>query len=473
MSTLHSPDPDTTTAISRRTVLGASMLAVPAIAMTTASPAHASSPAQRTVTVTAPSNSVSASGSSQVTVTVTTPAGAALAGSPVSLSGPTGSSFAAADGTTDGAGVFSTTFAVNTPWATPGSIATITAVSDSTTGSGALTVLGANMLLEDGTAKQAPTQFASPIVRAQNGPSTEVVVLQDGTVWTRAQNSDNAFTKVAGITNAADLAISTALEGSFYVLTKDGYVWGWGDNSAGQLGDGTTTDRPTNPVQMKNLSGVTKISAANGTFFALKSDKTLWAIGHNNASGKAGVGAGNGSPIPLTQVINGTDVIDVACEDRGGFLVKTNGDVWAWGRGTEGQIGDNAKVDRTTPIKVPGLTNIASITCSITSVSWTGKTTFAINTSGQVWAWGSNATGAYGNGNTTQSLTPVAIPNLTGIAQITTSNKLVYALKKDGTMLRWGNGASTPATYTPTRPVIRLSNTNTNAGSGRATLITE
>ena len=69
-------------------------------------------------------------------------------------------------------------------------------------------------------------------------------------------------------------------------LKGDGTVWAAGYNIAGQLGDGTTTQR-TNPVQVVDgsgnpLSGVVGISAgANHTVY-LKGDGTVWAAGRNN-----------------------------------------------------------------------------------------------------------------------------------------------------------------------------------------------
>jgi hypothetical protein len=64
-------------------------------------------------------------------------------------------------------------------------------------------------------------------------------------------------------------------------LKSDGMVWSWGDNSRGQLGDDTTTDRPT-PIQVSGLSGVTAVAAGNHHTVALKSDGTVWAWGENS-----------------------------------------------------------------------------------------------------------------------------------------------------------------------------------------------
>ncbi|MDV7401738.1 hypothetical protein RZS08_60525, partial [Arthrospira platensis SPKY1] len=61
-------------------------------------------------------------------------------------------------------------------------------------------------------------------------------------------------------------------------LRNDGAVWAWGNNSNGQLGDGTTDSRHT-PVQVSGLSGIIAISVGVDFSVALKSDGTVWAWG--------------------------------------------------------------------------------------------------------------------------------------------------------------------------------------------------
>ena len=72
-------------------------------------------------------------------------------------------------------------------------------------------------------------------------------------------------------------------------LKSNGKVWTWGWNKYGQLGDGTTTNR-TAPIRVKGLSGIVAINGSGGTHsLALKSDGTVWAWG-NNSSGQLGDG---------------------------------------------------------------------------------------------------------------------------------------------------------------------------------------
>ena len=125
-----------------------------------------------------------------------------------------------------------------------------------------------------------------------------------------------------------------------------GAVWCWGDNTFGQMGNGTTTDSAT-PVRV----------SANA------------AIGFNNTQVTA-ISVGNTS----------------TCALEGGV-------VFCWGANFSGQLGDGSNTDSTTPVKV---SNNASFTNQgVTSISVGSQVACAIRTS-SVFCWGSNANGRLG-----------------------------------------------------------------------------
>jgi alpha-tubulin suppressor-like RCC1 family protein len=73
-----------------------------------------------------------------------------------------------------------------------------------------------------------------------------------------------------------------------------------------------------------------------------------------------------------------------------------NGSVWAWGANSKGQVGNGSNVNATSPVlvKVPsGVT--------FTKVNSGGYSSYAIDSSGQVWAWGGNQNGQLGIGTST------------------------------------------------------------------------
>ncbi len=167
---------------SRRTVVGAGLWSAPVLAMASSAPAFAAASGQQALTLSVPTSGIPSSGPVQLTTVVRDAQGAPVAGAPVSLSGPLGSTFGGADGVTDGAGAYTTSFDLGKPWATPGSTISITAVSGGQSASQPFTVLGSNVLafgrnvwaeLGLGAAASSPTQtyraFPSPVVQIASG----------------------------------------------------------------------------------------------------------------------------------------------------------------------------------------------------------------------------------------------------------------------------------------------------------------
>ncbi len=126
-------------------------------------------------------------------------------------------------------------------------------------------------------------------------------------------------------------------------LKNDGTVWAWGNNDAGQLGDGTTT-RARAPARVKDstdpsgyLIGVTALAAGRDHTVALKNDGTVWAWG-GNYYGQ--LGDGTISSLTPLQVAGQSGVISIAAGFYHTVALKNDGTVWAWGDNKYGQLGD-------------------------------------------------------------------------------------------------------------------------------------
>ena len=104
----------------------------------------------------------------------------------------------------------------------------------------------------------------------------------------------------SAISTAATPAVSA---GTYFSLSLggDGTVWATGQNTSGQLGDGTGIDRPR-PVPV--INDVQAISAGYGHSLFLKTDGTAWATG-DNSYGQLGVGTGvtRLSPVQVLLVV--------------------------------------------------------------------------------------------------------------------------------------------------------------------------
>ncbi len=238
------------------------------------------------------------------------------------------------------------------------------------------------------------------------------------------------------------------------VLKKDGTVWTWGQNTLGQLGDGTTTDRTT-PVQVNGLSDVIAVAAGRTMIMALKSDGTVWTWGLNNY-GELGDGStvtygkdADGKDIKVIRNVPGpvvglNDVVAIAAGRSTGAALKNDGTVWTWGENTYGTLGDgNTNVSLTsgssaTPVRVIGLTDIVSIALKRSHI-------LALKSDGTVWAWGHNRNGQFGNGEATGDANspgpvPVQVSDISDPgATIATGYWHSMALKSDGTVWTWGD----------------------------------
>lgn len=95
----------------------------------------------------------------------------------------------------------------------------------------------------------------------------------------------------------------------------------------------------------------------------------------------------------------------VSASSRHSATTRPDGTVWTWGTGLYGRLGDGSNDDQDTPVRVRGLTNVASIVSG-------GNHSLALRSNGTVWAWGRNIFGQLGDGSDTNRSTPVRVLKL-------------------------------------------------------------
>ncbi len=213
--------------------------------------------------------------------------------------------------------------------------------------------------------------------------------LGDGTATTR-------YTPVTvGITGVVSLAVG---QSHTLAVKSDGTVWAWGYNGYGQLGDRTTTTRYT-PGQVTGvaggstlLTGMASVSAGPNHSVALKSDGTVYVWGRNNSWGQLGDGTATNRTWPVQVLGSGgvgnltgvTSIIAVGSEDTT-HAIKNDNTLWGWGYNGNGEYGSGTTTTSYTPVQSltanqsallapSGVTAVANAAASSIAVSWPAVT---------------------------------------------------------------------------------------------------
>ena len=266
----------------------------------------------------------------------------------------------------------------------------------------------------------------------------------DGTLWTwgrgtAGQLGDNtATTKSTPVTTFAGGTNWKQVSSGYRhcaAIKTDGTLWTWGRGFTGQLGDNTTTNKSTPVTTFAGGTNWKQVSAGREHCAAIKTDGTLWTWG-TGVDGQLGDNTTTNKSTPVTTFAGGTNWKQVSCGGDHCAAIKTDGTLWTWGYGTSGQLGDNTTTSKSTPVTTfAGGTNWKQVSSS-------SSHTAAIKTDGTLWTWGLGIFGRLGDNNsTTNKSTPVTtFAGGTNWKQVSAGTFHSAAIKTDGTLWTWGDG---------------------------------
>lgn len=240
------------------------------------------------------------------------------------------------------------------------------------------------------------------------------------------------------------------IHGSF--LTEDGDVYSWGFGNLGRLGHGDSeTQLIPKKIEALDDAEIVRIENGNGVSYAIDATGTLYAWGQNT-NGQLGLGDEVNRDLPtVVTALEDETVVDISSGTAHTVVLTADGDVYAFGSNTDGQIGSPDGLDENgepireilSPVKVAGLPdNVVSVTADT-------KTSFAVTADGKVFGWGENRFGQIGigtdNGDGTFTpdpadvLAPVQIQGLPEtIVDVQAGARWVVALTEDGDVYAWG-----------------------------------
>ena len=284
------------------------------------------------------------------------------------------------------------------------------------------------------------------------GRYSAAMTKDDGTLWTwgrdykgnLGQNTAQANSGLSSPTQVGtDTTWSSNCAGMFnytWVTTKtDGTLWVWGNNDTGYLG--LNESAPANKSSPTQVGTDTTWGTANTSLCAgysvhnIKTDGTLWAWGYS-AGGSTGLGNYTVYSSPM-QV--GTDTTWSKVRTGGSGTntgaIKTDGTLWSWGYGSQGELGLNSTPSKTTPQPVGTDTTWSDIAFAYEGLA------IGLKTNGTLWTWGNNNNGRLGLNQATsvKVSSPTQVGTDTNWSKIAGGHDGGAAIKTDGTLWIWGD----------------------------------
>ncbi|CAN5389465.1 hypothetical protein BH09GEM1_BH09GEM1_38900 [soil metagenome] len=363
-------------------------------------------PAAATLTITAGNNQLLPdfyTTAQALSVTVRDSLGAVITGMPVTFTVGAGS------GTIAGGASFNSTVvagvATTTQWTPPTALGTYT-VSASVPGLAPVTFTAKRLAWQNNGASNPSAALcrlnAAGAAFCWGGNN-------QGEVGDGSNTSRFVPTAVAGGLTFASLASGDA--GLHHcALTAAGKAYCWGNNDAGQLGDGTQANSNA-PVAVSG--GLTFSSLATGPFAScgITSGSTMvcWGLGSYSFRGDGELFTLRTAP--TTVATGGRTFVRIAIGGRDICALDASGQAFCWGDNYGGQLGNGTTTSSTTP-------QATSTALRFTQLAAGFDFNCGVTAGGVAACWGYNGQGSIGNGSTTNQTTPLVVAAVTGALEV-------------------------------------------------------
>ncbi len=207
----------------------------------------------------------------------------------------------------------------------------------------------------------------------------------------------------------------------------------WGDNTNGQLGDGTTTNAEA-PVAVQGGLSFKSIDVGSGHACAVTTNGVGYCWG-GNAAGQLGDSSIVAAKVPVA-VAGGHQWSSIVVGDFHSCGLDQAGAAWCWGLNANGRLGDGSAIAKILPVVVSGGHSFTVLTAG-------GSHTCGLRSDRQVLCWGAGANGRLGVGGTTEQRVPTVVVVAGGsFAAVSAGGSHTCAVTTAGAALCWGNNTT-------------------------------
>ena len=275
--------------------------------------------------------------------------------------------------------------------------------------------------------------LATTFISGNLADSSHRLTAQQNQQLTQLQADTKAASKISSsllnMMNLSDVTQVTVGWRHTCALLGNKRIKCWGDNSYGQLGNGSTDDSAT-PEDVADLSDIVYIAAGDSHTCAIDGNNGVWCWGRNVA-GQIGDGTFDhrSTPVAVKEIDNATKIIAagwISC------ALLTTKEIKCWGNNDHYTMADGTQTDRPTPILIDGIDDAIELAAG-------GGHVCAVLSTGRVACWGDSSKGQQGDGSKDTNFVPTTIDGLSGVTAIDAGRSHTCVLSESKSVSCWGS----------------------------------
>ncbi len=278
-----------------------------------------------------------------------------------------------------------------------------------------------------------------------NSQCEHIALTKDGKVY-KISATTHIPVEIQGLSNIKKIAVGTDC---LLALDNNGTVYGYGDNYYGQLGLGDTNDTFMPPTAIANFNNIIDISAGDYFGMILDSNNDVYSFGYSTNMGHSD---SNDTKIPKKiATLDDKKIIKIFTGSINSLAIDEDGKVYSWGS-TDNYNRPILGLDRTKLDSVylrsqlpQEITTLSDDNIKIKDASMGAWYSLLITDTNEVYGFGDGSYGELGNNDLSYQDTPVKISELSNIKQVSASNSISLFVDNQGNVYSAGKNSNNSA----------------------------